>query len=109
MGVRRRVGLGLRKAVTCRRSRYRPVARSYKGLLGFVWVVGGQDTAPDLGKQAPEGGASLAPEAERATSGRVAVLPPPLLGCRIGKPRWRGQARSPGRGPEGPGQGRRAA
>ncbi len=70
------------------------------GLLGFVWVVGGPDTAPDLGKRALDGGTSRAHETERATEATVAVLSPPLLGCRIGKPRWRGQARSPAGGPK---------
>jgi Glutamate/Leucine/Phenylalanine/Valine dehydrogenase len=43
---------------------------------------------------------SCAHEPGRAHGEGVVVLLPPLLGCRIGKPRWRGQARSPAGGPK---------
>jgi Phosphoesterase family len=75
-------------------------AIAYQGLLGYLWVVGALDTALDLGKRDLERGTSLAHEAQRTVGERAANFPPPLLGYRIGKPRWRGQARSPAGGPK---------
>ena len=76
------------------------MSSAFTGLLGFVWVVGEPDTAPDLGKQVPEDITSRAHEGgwPRRKGSHSSHLP--LLGCRTGKPRRRGQARSPGGGPK---------
>ena len=65
-----------------------------------MWVIGEPDTALDLGKQVPEDVTLRAHEGGWAKEEAVAFFPPPLLGCRIGKPLRRGQARSPGGGPK---------
>jgi len=54
------------------------------GLLGFVWVVGGPDTAPDLGKRVPADVTSLAHEGGRAKEKGFRSPPTPSLAAGSG-------------------------